>query len=196
MCEPQWMGGSTVWAWTGMMCVDLTPVSPGSCNPDLNPPSSWPQSLAFGTQMPLGREASSGGKAQDGFKWWFFAGEVTQTDGLRRLSNSNLCRAWRVNLGVQTFGTVHLIIILVALLSEMLKQRLVQGLKGTTHSPSECSHRAACISPCVGLKALGYFWGRGNFSSCCWCSQRSPCQLPRGPGQQLHCRNSREIDTF
>lgn len=98
---------AAAWAWIWMMCIrldacTLATVPSDNCNPDLNPPSSWPQSLA----LPLSpkclweREGSSGGKAQDGFRWWFLARYVTCTAGIHALSKSGLCPAWRANLGV------------------------------------------------------------------------------------------------
>lgn len=55
-------------------------------------------------------------------------GEVTQAAGLHHLSKSNLSLTWRVNLRVQAFGSVDLMIISSAPQSEMLKQRPLQRL--------------------------------------------------------------------
>lgn len=117
------------------MCVGpdaraLATVPSRNCNPDLNLASSWPQSLIVSSapKCHWERQVSSEGKAQDGFKWWFLAGEVTRTAGLHCLGKSSLCPAWKVKLGMQTFGIVDLMIISAAPQSDMLKQRPLQGL--------------------------------------------------------------------
>lgn len=111
----------------GTQCRVSATAPSGSCDLDLNPPSSWPQPLvlSLAPKCCWEREASSGGKAQGGLEWWFLAGEVPRAAGLRGFS---LCLARKVNLGVQAFGIVDLIIISAAPQSEMLKQRPLQGL--------------------------------------------------------------------
>lgn len=97
-------------------------------------------------------EISSGGEAQDDFKCWFITGGSKLTAGLHHFNKCDLYPAQRVSLMRGILGIDGLKLAVAAPGSEMLRQSPLQGVQGSTHSPSVRCHQAVCPPPRPELK--------------------------------------------
>lgn len=161
MYEPQWRGehgqGWSVWDLTPLshlVIVTLTSNHPATGHSLWSCP--WhPNAIGRGRYLQEEKPRVASGEGSLVEPW------LGLLDLIIQASLGLSCMDGKFRSAV--FGIVDLMTIWAAPQREMLRQGCLWKLSGTTHNPSERCHQAACIPSCMGLKALGYFWGKGNF---------------------------------